>query len=141
MRAVIALALQCMLSASAFAQDRITLFDMQGTWRGTYTYPDAQKRQVEFIMTIRVDGGSCRGRIEEPNTFGSPSTPWLYANTDCQLILGRGPPRLLFRKVYDGTGGQSHGVDYDGDIASDGRAVNGTWRIGTQSGRFSLIKQ
>jgi hypothetical protein len=39
MRAVIVFALQCMLAASAFAQDGITLFDMQGTWRGTYTYP------------------------------------------------------------------------------------------------------
>jgi len=141
MRAVIVLALQFVLMTSVLGQDRIALYDLQGTWRGSYSYPDAQKRQVEFIMTIRVEGGTCQGRIEEPNTFGNPTVPWLYANTDCQLVLGRGPPRLVFRKVYDGTGGQSHGVDYDGDVAADGRSVNGNWRIGTQSGRFSLIKQ
>jgi hypothetical protein len=99
------------------------------------------QRPVEFTANIQVTGSRCRGRTEEPNTFGDRSAPRLYANFDCELVIGRGPPRLIFRKVYDGTGGQSHGVEYEGEIASDRAGITGTWRIGTELGRFSLIKQ
>ena len=138
---VIALALHVAFAASASASDRIDLSDLDGVWRGMYTYSDQAQRPVEFTMTLQTTGNRCRGRIEEPNTFGHPSAPRLYAYVDCQLVVGRGPPRLMFRKVYDGTGGQSHGVDYDGEIASDLRGITGTWRLGTQAGRFSLIRQ
>ncbi len=137
-RGAIALALQFALAASALAID---LRDLDGMWWGMYSYADRTKRPVEFTMDIRVVGNSCQGRIEEPNTFGLPSAPRLYANTDCRLLIGGGAPRLMFRKTYDGTGGQSHTVDYEGEIASDYLGITGVWRIGTQSGRFSLIKQ
>jgi hypothetical protein len=136
--AILAFALQLALAASALAVD---LRDLDGVWWGMYTYADRTKRPVEFTMDIRVSGDTCRGRIEEPNTFGNPSAPRLYANTDCRLLIGGGPSRLIFRKTYDGTGGQSHSVDYEGEIASDLRGITGVWRLGTQSGRFSLIKQ
>jgi hypothetical protein len=137
-RGIIALALQFALAASAFAID---LRELDGVWWGMYTYADPAKRPVEFSMDIRVAGNACQGRIEEPNTFGLPSVPRLYANTDCRLLIGGGPTRLMFRKTYDGTGGQSHSVDYEGEIASDNRGITGVWRIGTQLGRFSLIKR
>lgn len=137
----IALALQLSLATSAIASDRIDLSDLAGTWQGMYTYSTQNQRPVEFTMTVQVYGNTCRGRIDEPNTFGHPSAPRLYADVGCQLVVGRGPPRLMFRKVYDGTGGQSHSVDYDGEISADRRGVTGVWGLGTQSGRFSLIKQ
>jgi hypothetical protein len=137
-RGIIALALQFAFAASALA---IELGELDGMWWGMYTYADRAKRPVEFTIDIRVAGSSCQGRIEEPNTFGDPLVPRLYANTDCRLLIGGGQPRLMFRKTYDGTGGQSHSVDYEGEVASDGRGITGVWRIGTQSGRFSLIKQ
>lgn len=115
------------------------LADLGGMWQGVYA-GGLNPRPVNFVMTLQVYGNTCRGRIEEPNTFGHPSAPRLYANVECRLVVGR-PPRLVFRKVYDGTGGQSHSVDYDGEISLDGRSVTGTWRIGTLSGGFSLIKQ
>jgi hypothetical protein len=135
---MIALALQAAMTASALAID---LRDLDGAWWGMYTYADRTRRPVEFTMDIRVAGNTCQGRIEEPNTFGHPSAPRLYANSDCRLLIGGGPPRLIFRKTYDGTGGQSHSVDYEGEIATDMQGITGTWRLGTQSGRFSLIKQ
>jgi hypothetical protein len=45
------------------------------------------------------------------------------------------------RKVYDGTGGQSHGVDYVGELSADGRSIAGTWSLPGASGRFTLSKQ
>lgn len=113
--------------------------DLGGTWRGVYA-GGLNQRPVDFVMTLQV-GNTCRGRIEEPNTFGHPSAPKLYANVECRLQSSGGQSRLMFRKVYDGTGGQSHSVDYDGEVSLDGRRVTGTWRVGTLSGTFSLIRQ
>jgi hypothetical protein len=149
MRLVAVLLLQWLLAVSLWSQSAITLTELQGTWRGTFNYPsagrrpssDSRRQPVEFIMIIRLEGTTCRGRTEEPNTFGDRSTPKLYANTDCQVVLVGPQARLVFKKTYDGTGAQWHSVDYDGEISADGRRVLGTWRIGTQSGRFSLVKQ
>jgi hypothetical protein len=57
------------------------------------------------------------------------------------VVDGTLSPRLILKKTYDGMGGQTHPVDYLGDLSPDRRSVTGTWRIGTQSGRFSLTKQ
>lgn len=128
-------------STTAGASDRVHVSDLAGSWHGTFTYFRQGKRPVEFSVRITSDGNRCRGSTEERNTFGDPSASRLYANFDCHVILGQGPARLVFRKIYDGTGGQSHGVDYEGEIASDLGGVTGIWRIGTESGRFSLLRQ
>jgi uncharacterized caspase-like protein len=114
---------------------------LAGTWRGTYAYADRSQRPVEFTLTLDVYGNVCRGRTEEPNTFGHRSAAKLFANIECNVTMGVGPPKLTLRKVYDGTGGQTHGVSYTGEISADGRSIGGTWTTGTTSGRFSMIKQ
>jgi hypothetical protein len=116
------------------------LADLTGTWRGAYSYSNPG-RPVEFVLTLEVAGGACHGRTEEPNTFGHPSAPKLFANIQCSLTTGPGPPRLAMRKVYDGTGGQSHGVDYVGELSADGRSITGTWSLAGSSGRFTLSTQ
>lgn len=123
------------------ARLRGVLAGLAGTWQGVYSYPDQGRDPVAFTMTLEVRGDTCRGRSEEPNTFGAPSVTHLYANVECQVVDGTLSPRLIFKKTYDGTGGQTHSVDYLGDLSPDSRSVTGTWRIGTQSGRFSLTKQ
>jgi len=117
------------------------LADLAGTWRGIYSYAGQSRSPVEFLMSLQVHGDTCQGRIEEPNTFGVPSVRQLYANVECQVVDGMASPRLKLKKTYDGTGGQFHSVDYLGDISVDRRSVTGTWRLGTQSGDFSLTKQ
>jgi uncharacterized caspase-like protein len=119
---------------------RPALEDVGGAWRGTYMYAD-NKPPVVFDMTINVSGNSCGGRIEEPNTFGHRSVSKLFANVACRVDTTSAGVRLVFRKTYDGTGGQSHSVDYAGEISPDGRTVTGTWSIGSTTGRFSLSKQ
>lgn len=116
------------------------LAGLSGTWKGTYSYANPGQRPVEFVLTLEVVGSTCRGRTEEPNTFGHPSAPKLFANIQCSLTAGPGPPRLAMRKVYDGTGGQSHGVDYAGELSADGRSIAGTWSLAGSSGRFTLSR-
>jgi hypothetical protein len=117
------------------------LASLAGTWRGVYAYANAGQRAVEFTLTLDVYGNMCRGRTEEPNTFGHRTAPKLFANVECSVMVGTGPPRWTMRKVYDGTGGQSHGVSYTGEISSDGRSISGTWTLGGAPGRFSMTKQ
>ena len=114
---------------------------LAGTWRGAFFYANPAQRSVEFILTLEVLGGVCRGRTEEPNTFGQPSAPKLLANVQCSLTTGPVLPRPTMRKVYEGMGGQSHGVDYVGELSADGRSVTGTWTVSGGSGRFTLSKQ
>jgi hypothetical protein len=117
------------------------LAGLAGTWQGVYSYPGQDRDPVAFTLALEVRGGTCRGRTEEANTFGSPSVRRLYANVECQVIDGTVSPRLMLKKTYDGTGGQTHSVDYLGDLSPDGKSVTGSWRVGAQSGRFSLTKQ
>lgn len=114
---------------------------LAGSWKGTYVYAGQGRRPVEFTLAVQVRGSACRGRTEELNTFGTPSVPKLYANVECRLLAGTVPRRVVLRKVYDGTGGQSHSIDYAGDLSLDGRNITGTWTVGAQSGRFWLSRQ
>jgi hypothetical protein len=117
------------------------LAGLAGTWRGAYFYANSRQRPVEFVLTLEVEGGVCRGRTEEPNTFGHRSAPKLFASVQCSLTTGTGFPRLVMRKVYDGTGGQSHAVDYVGELSADGRSLTGTWSLAGGSGSFRLSRQ
>jgi hypothetical protein len=128
-------------AAAARPGGAAVLAELAGTWRGVYSYARRGRGPVEFTMSLEVYGDVCRGRTEEPNTFGHPSAPRLYANVECQVVDGTGSPRLRFIKTYDGTGGKSHSVDYLGDISADRGTLTGTWRIGTVSGGFSLTRQ
>jgi hypothetical protein len=51
------------------------LAGLAGTWTGTYVYANPRQQPVAFVLTLEVMGGVCRGRSEEPNTFGHRSAP------------------------------------------------------------------
>jgi len=119
----------------------LDLADMAGRWSGTYSYSSGTQQPVNFSMTLNVSSGTCAGRIEEPNTFGNPSSKFLYANITCALEQTAPLPTLVVNKTYDGTGGVNHSIVYRGSVAADGRLVTGTWRTGTLSGPFHLRRQ
>src|SRR5437660_12556064 len=60
-------------------------FTVEGTWLGRYFYEE-NKTSVNFELVLVVSGGSCSGRMSEPNTFGNPSAPNLYANITCTTV-------------------------------------------------------
>jgi hypothetical protein len=117
------------------------LGDLMGAWRGRYAYTTYRGGvPVDFAMTLAIVDNGCRGRIEEPNTFGDRAARNLYATVVCQVDITKLPARLIFKKTYDGTGRVSHSVDYSGDISPDGRSVKGIWRIGNEYGTFELVR-
>jgi hypothetical protein len=69
------------------------LAGLAGTWQGVCSYPERGRDPVAFTMTLEVRGDTCRGRTEEPNTFGAPSVTHLYATWSAKWSTAR------FRRV------------------------------------------
>ena len=108
-----------------------------GRWQGRYYYAGQQGNNppVEFEAMLEVPApGQITGRTSEPNTFGTPGVPFLYANIRGEIVDNR----LRFIKTYDGTGGQTHSVAYSGMFNETWTTLVGTWRINDQTGRFDL---
>jgi hypothetical protein len=107
---------------------------LSGVWVGYYGY-DADPNKVEFQMKLRPAGSGFSGASVEDNTFGDPSVLFLTANISGSLGAGRA---VIFTKTYDGTGGQSHSVQYNGVLSASGKCISGKWRIGQGSGPFEM---
>ena len=127
------------LSLACFGAQNASAQDAGGAWKGYYYYNDGRIK-VEFTLDLGMRDGRCVGRTSEPNTFGDRSATHLYGNIACQS-LNVGPGGVFaFHKLYDGTGGVSHGVDYSGVMSADGNTVTGQWRIGADTGQFSMTR-
>lgn len=118
-------------SSLAIAQSSAGL---SGVWVGYYGY-DAIPKQVEFQMKLSASGSRFSGASVEDNTFGDASVLFLTAT----LIGSVGPGGAVqFTKTYDGTGGQSHSVEYGGALDSTGHCISGKWHIAQTSGPFKM---
>lgn len=106
---------------------------LTGAWTGAYLYPYSQ-RQTPFNATLDETAGAFTGTIDEPNTFGWQSVERLSAN-----VRGRRDGlQLSFIKHYDGTGGASHTVAYQGAVDAEFTRVDGTWSVREWSGPFFM---
>jgi hypothetical protein len=134
--AVLSLASAALMPAVAGAQGAEAL---SGTWEGTYRYvASSGQRDVPFRLEMNVRGTSVAGRISEVNTFGESNVPTLFANV-IGIVEGR---RLRVIKTYDGTGGSSHSVYYEGTLDGSGRSIEGTWTISDRwTGGFRMTRR
>lgn len=114
--ALCALALAGLAAGSAWAADGATV------WNGVYAYDNAQP-PVHFTMTVTTKGKTMTGRLEEPATFGDGTSDKLFADISGTMFGFK----VSFKKKYDGTGGQTHTVDYRGTV--DGKTMFGTWEV------------
>lgn len=120
-----------MAPAPAYAQANASI---TGMWQGVYFGGGNQR--TEFTATFRESNGRLSGTIVEPNQFGTPNVSFLVANLSGTIRNGR----IRFTKTYDGTGGQTHAVTYEGRFESDGHRIVGTWSIGQLSGQFEMAR-
>lgn len=104
--------------------------DLARVWTGYYHYNDG-RQPVPFRMTLQVNGNSFRGRVTEPATFGTGAS-MLSADVVGTITADK----VTFTKTYDGTGGQTHPVQYYGTLSADGTKISGGWLIETMSGTF-----
>lgn len=107
---------------------------MTGGWSGVYRYDGPSPMVVPFNANLREIDGVIDGEIDEPNTFGDPGAPILYAS-----ISGwRTGAGIHFVKKYNGVGGVDHAVLYDGVMSADSTRIDGHWRIGSVTGPFHM---
>ena len=108
---------------------------LSGVWDGVYKYgPEEHMAPVYFVLNAKVVGTHLSGSIREPNTFGDDTSTVLIARVDGE-IEGES---VHFIKTYDGTGGVSHSVEYQGLLDRDGVTVHGRWFIDESSGPFEM---
>lgn len=106
-----------------------------GQWLGFYAYSGG-RNPVNFSIQMNEMDGALTGIIKEPNTFGNATAANLYAT-----LAGRVDGiDVYFRKTYDGSGGQTHSVEYTGTIMNSGRKIVGEWRIGASRGEFEVSR-
>lgn len=138
----------CVALAAAFAapgtpkaqslDSGFDLLDVSGRWNGVYYDCAACGGPVAFSFNAWMPafGAKILAESAEPNTFGDRDAPELFANWEIEMRGGR----LHMRKIYDGSGGQSHAVLYVGDFVSRDR-IEGRWSIGAVGGRFVLERR
>lgn len=109
---------------------------LTGIWQGLYSYSDGREG-APFVATLMELGGVISGTTHEPCPTGDSPCGLAFAE-----VAGRREGRTVtFAKTYDGTGGLSHTVLYEGTLSSDGTEIEGAWTIpGDRSGRFMMIR-
>jgi hypothetical protein len=95
-----------------------------GVWNGTIYYLDGRAPKP---FTFTFDAVGCRGRGDEPNTFGDSTSTRLYSNLECPTNTLSPGQIFTIKKTYDGTGGATHSVIYRGTVSSDARQISGEW--------------
>lgn len=111
--------------------------DMTAAWAGVYGYEDG-RTAVPFELTLSQNGTVITGHIQEVQTFGSKSSDDKLRASIIGSVSGH---VVKFTKTYDGTGGQSHSVNYNGTLVVDGENMFmfGTWRIGADVGSWFAV--
>ncbi|MGE3303067.1 MAG: hypothetical protein AB7M12_08120 [Hyphomonadaceae bacterium] len=119
--------------AAAPAGEAQSRAPIAGTWSGFYGYA-GREETVEF--QARLSGaGAFTGATVEPATFGDGSVLFLTANIRGNVA---GDGGVHFTKTYDGSGGQTHSVQYDGKYDANGKCIVGEWSQGGGRGPFEM---
>jgi len=109
---------------------------LTGVWQGFFSYPRALG-PVEFTATLIESGSWLTGTTHEPMDVGPSAGQTIYAT----LSGSRDGTSVVFDKTYDGTGGRTHTIHYEGTLREDGAEIEGRWIIAASwSGRFLMIR-
>ena len=111
--------------------------DMSAEWAGAYGYEDG-RAAVFFSLDVSQNGRTIKGYIKEVQTFGSQTGDNSLRANIAGTIDGH---VVKFTKTYDGSGGQSHSVSYNGTLVRDGDQLFmfGTWHIGSDVGSWFAV--
>ena len=107
---------------------------LTGVWQGRYVYGNGQDRA--FLATLMEFGAFLSGTTHELNSDGHG------AEEQFAMVEGsRAGRSVRFVKTYDGSGGWSHSVSYEGTVSSDSTEIDGRWSIeNAASGTFLMMR-
>ena len=109
---------------------------LTGLWHGLFSYP-RRFDPTSFVAILIESRASFSGTTHEPCTTREIPGGVLYAT----LRGERAGAAVAFTKAYDGTGGWTHSVAYDGVFNSDGSEIEGRWRVRDNwSGKFLMVR-
>jgi len=109
---------------------------LTGQWHGLFSYP-RRYDPTSFVAILIESGAGFSGTTHEPCTTREIPGGVLYATLQGE----RAGVVVSFVKTYDGTGGWTHSVAYDGVLSGDGTEIEGRWRVtGTWSGKFLMVR-
>ncbi len=111
--------------------------EISGVWSGVVQYTNVDAPPFTFSVTLTKAGASFSGRMSEPNTFGDTDADELFSNIWGAVGVDRS---VNFTKTYEGTGGQTHSVQYYGSLDAAGQ-ISGTWEVSGATGTFSMQRK
>ena len=110
--------------------------NLTGAWHGQYSYAGVDG-PVAFTADVVEIGGQISGGTSETGATRTGAAAQFRA----ALSGRRSGHNVAFTKIYDGSGGWHHSVDYDGVLSADGTEIEGQWRIpGKLTGKFLMIR-
>ena len=118
------------------SRERRRYTSLTGAWSGAYGYSGLShgRGDVPFNALLNEADGALTGSTDEPNTFAPGEAASLFAN----LSGSRAGAKVSFVKTYDGTGGQTHSIAYEGEVNEAMTRIDGRWRGGWLSGPFFM---
>jgi hypothetical protein len=109
---------------------------LTGLWQGFFSYPRALG-PVQFTATLIETQSWLTGTTHELMDVGPHKGETILAT----LSGSRDGTSIVFDKTYDGSGGQTHTIHYEGTLSEDGTEVEGRWIItASWAGRFLMIR-
>lgn len=114
---------------------------LSGVWNGLYTYVSTPwMPESHFVAVLIHNGGLLAGTIHETLRLWNGNAIETNATVDGRCDGSS----VTFLKVYDGTGGQSHTLNYAGTIDEDRTEIEGVWQMPAarhpHHGRFLMIR-
>ncbi len=110
---------------------------LTGSWSGAYRYPRDVEPETVFNVQIEEVGGAFTGTLQEPNVL----RPDLGAVVTADIEGVRSGAQVSFTKFYDGSGGRTHAIRYEGAADAAFMRIEGVWTIpGDWSGTFFMAR-
>ena len=109
---------------------------LAGDWKGAYVAADGAGANT-FDARLKQNGAVLTGTVTEPNTFGDRARAMFLTSTLAGTVRG---DDVRFVKTYDGSGGVSHAVTYQGRLDATGRRVRGDYSVNGATGSFEMVR-
>ena len=110
---------------------------LTGAWSGAYRYPSDLRPETVFNAQIEEVGGAFTGSLQEPNVHRLG--PGGVVTSDIEGV--RAGNAVAFTKFYDGSGGMSHAIRYEGTANAALTRIDGVWAIPRDiSGTFFMVR-
>jgi hypothetical protein len=109
--------------------------NLGGAWSGLYFYP-GYGEPVTFVAILIDSGTRFSGSLHEYEGIISEKRILLYSTVQGQ----RDGTAASFVKTYDGTGGWTHSVAYEGSLNADATEIAGHWHHDGSTGTFLMTR-